>query len=171
MKKIILFPSSIENINEVDPDYRNEHDSIMMAGYDFSARIFNYDDFIAGKPLKINWPINKLDHEQVSCIYRGWMMKPEQYERFDLELFDKFNIALINTLAQYENCHLFPLAYPNIKDFTPGCCWYDKEDIKDIDALDICSFFDKFMIKDLEKNVYTFEEWFENFKIEVKIKI
>lgn len=51
-------------------------------------------------------------------IYRGWMLKPQQYEMLYAALLDK-NIALINNPGEYKFCHYLPENYPTIKDVTP----------------------------------------------------
>ena len=47
------------------------------------------------------------------------MLQPEAYARL-FEALKERNLTLINTPAEYENCHEFPLAYPAIADYTPG---------------------------------------------------
>lgn len=56
--------------------------------------------------------------EQTKAIYRGWMLKPAQYEAFYRALLEK-NIQLINTPAEYRFCHYLPESYTLIKDHTP----------------------------------------------------
>lgn len=51
-------------------------------------------------------------------IYRGWMLKPNQYEVFYNSLLEK-NIKLINHPTEYKFCHYLPESYETIKDFTP----------------------------------------------------
>ena len=56
--------------------------------------------------------------ERVTGIYRGWMLRPEQYEIFYNSLLEK-NIVLINNPEEYKFCHYLPENYDTIKGFTP----------------------------------------------------
>jgi hypothetical protein len=51
-------------------------------------------------------------------FYRGWMLKPSQYETLYNSLLKK-NIELINNPREYKFCHYLPESYETIKDFTP----------------------------------------------------
>lgn len=51
-------------------------------------------------------------------IYRGWMLKPTQYEVFYSALLEK-NIKLINNPVEYKFCHYLPESYEAIKKYTP----------------------------------------------------
>ena len=56
--------------------------------------------------------------EKISGIYRGWMLKPSQYEMLYNSLLKK-NIELINNPTEYKFCHYLPESYETIKNFTP----------------------------------------------------
>lgn len=60
--------------------------------------------------------------EQVVAIYRGWMLKPEIYERLYMALVKK-NIYLINSPTAYRHCHYLPGSYHIIKEMTPLSIW------------------------------------------------
>src|SRR4051794_2529903 len=60
--------------------------------------------------------------EPVVGIYRGWMMRAEQYDRLYQALADK-NIDLINAPAAYRHCHHLPESYPVIQGYTPRSVW------------------------------------------------
>ncbi len=51
-------------------------------------------------------------------IYRGWMLKPHQYELLYNSLLKK-NIQLINDPIEYKFCHYLPSNYDTIKNYTP----------------------------------------------------
>ena len=164
MKKkytLILFPSAYDTLSTVDSEYEVEFNSIKN-GIDLSVGLFNYDDFISGSELKLNIPIKDGD---IECIYRGWMMNPKQYKRFYNDLSDKFNIKLVNTPEEYDNCHLFPSSYLQIKDYTPKSVWLVGYEIgTPIDFELISSFAHEFMIKDYVKSVkgHKFNNRFKN---------
>ncbi len=56
------------------------------------------------------------------AVYRGWMLKPKQYQ----QLFDALlprGIQLINDPTAYRNCHHLPESYPKIEGHTPRSVW------------------------------------------------
>lgn len=60
------------------------------------------------------------------AIYRGWMLKPEQYRALYEALLAK-NVQLINDPAAYGHCHYLPESYPAIEDHTPRSVWMKVE--------------------------------------------
>lgn len=58
------------------------------------------------------------NEEKEIGIYRGWMLKPNQYELLYVALLDK-NIELINNSSEYMFCHYLPENYPAIINVTP----------------------------------------------------
>ena len=77
MAKTILFPSSYYGINKVDEDLQAEYRAVVNTGL-FDVIIFGYDDWFSKEKVILS----KAPEEHTIAIYRGWMMKPEQYERF-----------------------------------------------------------------------------------------
>ena len=60
-------------------------------------------------------------------LYRGWMLTVSQYALLYAALQERA-ITLINSPEQYAHCHLLPLSYPGIADFTPHTVWVASED-------------------------------------------
>lgn len=56
--------------------------------------------------------------EKEMGIYRGWMLKPKEYELLYTALLEK-NIELINDPSEYKFCHYLPESYEAIKKYTP----------------------------------------------------
>src|SRR4051812_43865759 len=54
----------------------------------------------------------------VLAIYRGWMLKPYQYEQLYQALTTR-GITLINDPAAYKHCHYLPESYAIIAGYTP----------------------------------------------------
>ena len=63
--------------------------------------------------------IGSLDElERDSVIYRGYMMKPEQYSTFHSTFYYN-RYDLINTVQNYNHCHLLPNSACDLKQFMP----------------------------------------------------
>ncbi len=77
MTDLILFPSSFFSINKVDEDLQGEYDAVKMTGL-YDTIFFGYDKWVNEGVLVLNetLPVKR------KAIMRGWMMKPEQYEKF-----------------------------------------------------------------------------------------
>ena len=123
---------------------RDEYTAALDTGL-FQTALFNYDEWLAGDRLRMT----KLDQTDGDVIYRGWMLKPEDYGRLYQEL-QRNDIELITSPREYENMHLFPNVYPHIKDDTAGLMEF-KDRVVDIDA--VKKRFAKFMVKDSVKSV------------------
>lgn len=109
MKKLkILFPCDYFNTKEVDEAYVNEYNIAKSLG--FECVLFNYDEFLETK--KINIP---MANESCFILYRGWMLKIDDYIFFDEILLSK-GYLLINSPEMYELCHHFNMAYYYLED-------------------------------------------------------
>jgi len=154
-KVLILFPSTYGDLKSVDPDYAIEYDAVCQIP-EFKTALFNYDEFLLGDKLEIN----PSDYYTGDCIYRGWMLKPEQYELLHGLLLDR-EISLINTPDEYNSCHLYPAAWKSgIRPFSPDCMYF--KDVPKINWDIVNNRLKKFMIKDFVKSVKetNFPEYF-----------
>jgi hypothetical protein len=57
-----------------------------------------------------------------SAVYRGWMMRSENYGRVYDALLGRQR-QLVNSPAQYEHCHHLPASYDVIREHTPRTVW------------------------------------------------
>jgi hypothetical protein len=55
-------------------------------------------------------------------VFRGWMLRPEQYAQLYAALLDR-NVRLINDPAAYKHCHYLPESYASIARWTPRTVW------------------------------------------------
>ena len=143
-KKTILFPGSFMNYRDIDEDMKEEYVAALDTGL-FDIILFNYDEWLAGEKIRLK----QTGDISQKTVYRGWMLKPEDYGRLYQEL-QRNDIELITSPREYENMHLFPNVYPYIKDDTAGLMEF-KDRVVDIDA--VKKRFDKFMVKDSVKSV------------------
>lgn len=145
MIDLVVFPSSFMNSKKVDEDLQQEYEAVKSVGL-FDTVIFGYEKWFTEGQLVINIQ----PEEQRMAIYRGWMMKPEQYERFNTLLLEK-NIQLITGPEEYKLMHIFPNVYPFLIEDTAKMEIFPLHSQIDVEKLK--QSFDRFMVKDYVKSV------------------
>ena len=141
----LLFPSSVFDKLQVDEDLKAEYDAALSTGL-FKIILFSYEDwFHNGRIVIRNIPV-----DMKPAIYRGWMMKPEQYEKFYNGLIEH-NIKLVTKPEQYKLMHIFPNVYEYVKEDTAKMEVYPLH--ARIDVEDLKKRFVRFMVKDFVKSV------------------
>ena len=145
MVDLILFPSSFFDISKVDEDLQQEYDAALSVGL-FEVALFGYEQWFNEDKLNI-W--NTPEKERLA-VYRGWMMKPEQYERFYKLLLEK-NIKLVTKPEHYRLMHIFPNVYESVKEDTARMEIYPLHEKICIEQLQ--KSFQRFMVKDYVKSV------------------
>ena len=161
---LIIYPCDFGNINKVDEDYAFEKAIADKNG--IKTIMFNFDEYMTmGTKLKLNITnLGNVDDKEIFAIYRGWMMKPEQYESFYTDLYKSYRIKLINTPLEYASAHCFNMAYDKIMDYTPKIAVFSEGEVKYIDWNNVKAYFNKkFIIKDYVKSVkdWDFPEYFD----------
>ena len=145
MVDLILFPSSFFSTKKVDEDLQSEYDAVKETGL-FDVVLFGYDKWV-------NEEILILDETPTTmrkAIMRGWMMKPEQYEKF-YRLLIANNIELVTKPNDYNQMHIFPNAYSLFGKDTAAMEVYPL--YEQINVEEIKKHFSRFMIKDFVKSV------------------
>ena len=145
MTKTILFPSSFLDRKKIDEDMMEEYNAVLQTGL-FDTIIFGYDEWFNNQTLKIT----NVPEEKVSAVYRGWMMKPEQYTAFYNSLMER-NIELVTTPEMYSQMHIFPNIYPEIRQDTARIMTFPLH--RSICVEDVKHSFRRFMVKDYVKSV------------------
>ena len=141
---IILFPSSIDNPKQVDEEYRLEYDTVKEFS-ELKPALFDYSNWYFNKQLKLN-----TDVAFENIIYRGWMFKPDEYQKF-YHLLQARKADLITAPQQYNLMHEFPLVYSKVKEDTPFIETYSFN--QKINIKKIISKFPRFLVKDYVKSV------------------
>lgn len=145
MVDLILFPSSFFRPAEVDEDLQKEYDAVRAAG-SLDIVLFGYEQWFLEDKLVLDHTPKK----ERLAVYRGWMMKPEQYERFYHMLLEK-KIRLVTAPEHYRLMHIFPNVYPYIKEDTAKIELYPLH--HPIDVSHLKQAFRRFMVKDYVKSV------------------
>ncbi|GCE26135.1 hypothetical protein KDA_16190 [Dictyobacter alpinus] len=121
---------------------------------DFEALVEQYDDQRAIRRIQA------AEQPEVA-IYRGWMLKPDNYIQLYAALAEK-NLFLINMPQAYIHCHHLPASYHLIQEVTPQTVWtpvYGEPDLDEIMEL-LQPFGDSpVVLKDYVKSRK--HEWFE----------
>lgn len=137
---LFLFCDSGFSHKEVDYCYQEEKEAAEAVGH--KTALFSLESLRGGEVQKALKHIPTALHP-IEAIYRGWMLKPKQYQQLYRGLQDK-NIHLINHPEQYQYCHYLPENYGAIEAFTP------KTTFKKIEG--------KFQYQDFEEELSMFGE-------------
>ena len=149
MRVTMLFPGDFYSLNNVNDNFSAEVDAAVSCDC-FDVLLFNFDEYIDGAPLKLSKPAENCSK---SLVYRGWMMKPKEYERLYSDLV-KLGFDPITKPGSYEKMHCFPNAATSFVGQTPNILVFPAQDGKvEVDASLINSTFDRFLIKDYVKSV------------------
>ncbi|MDE7224606.1 MAG: hypothetical protein K2O34_12620, partial [Acetatifactor sp.] len=137
---MILFPSSYLNSRRVDEAFEREYEAAHEAGLE--ATLFYQQLWDEKRELR-------LDSEKMGCVlYRGWMMKPEDYQIFHNRLRDR-GLSLLTSPGQYETMHIFPNAYKWLAEDTPKTLFFPLHARMDVE--EIRRELGEFLIKDYVK--------------------
>jgi hypothetical protein len=118
----IIYCSDPFNPRAPDPAYDAEVAAAGELGlaYDLvSYEALVYDD----SPLKAVRQVEE-QPDPVLGIYRGWMLKPEEYAKLYEAIMTR-GIRLINDPAAYKHCHYLPESYSLIQEQTPRSLWLE----------------------------------------------
>jgi hypothetical protein len=111
----IIFCDSGFSPKEVDYMYAEEYKSAKQKFIQTS--LISFEDLKRGNVDSALKRVRPSEEKEIG-IYRGWMLKPSQYETLYNSLLEK-NIELINNSIEYRFCHYLPESYETIKEFTP----------------------------------------------------
>jgi hypothetical protein len=116
----LLYPSNPLIPRDPDEQYVEESKVATEMGLEYS--IFSFEHFLAGKFR----PIPELPPAE-TIVYRGWMMKPQEYCRFHADICAAGAVPLTSP-QQYELCHYLPHWYPILEGYTPETLFFNKGD-------------------------------------------
>lgn len=115
---VVLFPSQPFSPREIDTDFEAEQVAARSAG--LQTALVDHTRVLDGA---VTAAVARVSEGHGSALYRGWMLKPRQYEAMYTELKAR-GASLVNTPEQYRTCHYLPDSYPWIKERTPRTLWF-----------------------------------------------
>lgn len=121
-KTIFLFPSEPFNQKVIDDCYTHE---LEQASQSFECLFFDIET-LADNVIKFSKPLMFFDGANV--IYRGWMLKPHQYEALQ-EALSKKGLNLIIDLSTYLKSHYMPNWYNELQNFTMKTSFFTFDEI------------------------------------------
>ena len=150
MKKVanLLFPADYFDKRSPDGAMREEYKAA-VAESRLDVSLFNLELFDERGAVSLARPF--LD-PGLPLIYRGWMMKPVEYESFHRALVG-LGLRPITSPEAYAEFHMFPLAYERhevLRSSSPGLLAFPGTGA-DAGAVNGC--FERFMVKDYVKSV------------------
>lgn len=135
----IFFPMSVFN-HGVDEHFTAERDAAKAAGFDVAYVGFDFDE--PRSPCLTDAPTKP--------IYRGWMMRVEQYRDFAHDCGEWSGLLVDN--YNYNNAHWFPYWYDEFRMFTPRSIWMPNPvDLESVAWAVRRNFAGKVMVKDYVK--------------------
>jgi hypothetical protein len=144
----IIYCDSVFDNKAIEPDYENEKESAIKAGFTFS--LISFEELTGNNISKALKFVKKTELKEYA-IYRGWMLTPNQYK----ELYDALllkNIQLINTPSEYEHCHYLPNSYNKIVSKTPKSNWTTELNDESIRSLTLEFGDNPIIVKDFVKS-------------------
>ncbi len=116
---LIIFCADPLDAAHPDSMYSAEVSAVKSLGLDYA--LINFEDLIAGS---VNRAVRSVPVQQDTLgVYRGWMLKPTQYEQLYMALLSR-GVRLINDPAAYQHCHYLPASYALIASHTPQSVWF-----------------------------------------------
>jgi len=128
----IIFCNNGFSSKEVDYLYMEEFAAAKKLH--FKTTLISFEALQKGNISLALKKIEKATQNELA-LYRGWMLRPEQYQIFYEALLDR-NITLINSPAAYKHCHYLPESYDLIKSVTPKTSFKPLSGIFDINDFD-----------------------------------
>ena len=115
-----LFCENPLDRNTVDEDYFREFQITYEQGH--RPFLFNFEKLVQSQDASAATKKIPCSAQVEPLVYRGWMLKPEEYSQLYDTLLAK-NYRLINTPREYQNCHYLPDSLKYIERLTPKTVW------------------------------------------------
>lgn len=116
----ILFPASPLDERKPDESYEHEYEAAKSAG--FAVGLIHLEELLLNDDAARAVRRLPVAEEPMQAMYRGWMLKPADYERLYAALVSR-NLHLINDPQSYKHTHHLPESYTKIASCTPESVW------------------------------------------------
>ncbi|OWA36938.1 hypothetical protein B9G55_02345 [Saccharibacillus sp. O16] len=116
----ILFPASPLNDRQPDESYAEEYEAARQSG--FAVGLIHLEELLLNQDADRAVRRLPVEENPVECLYRGWMLKPYEYEQLDNAL-RKRHLHLMNSPESYRHVHYLPESYRHISAYTPASVW------------------------------------------------
>ncbi len=108
---LALYPSYPGRPRDPDPAFEGEVALAKAAGFEIG--FVDLELQFGGEVI-----LRKIPEGEHEVIYRGWLVKPEDYQRLDAMLKER-GCRLLESPEAYEEAYSFPRWYPKLKAWTP----------------------------------------------------
>jgi hypothetical protein len=109
-------------LSPTNPDATYAAEAAAVAQAEVAYDLINFEQLVhEHNPLAAIRRVKAADRPELA-IYRGWMLRPEQYTQLYAALQTQ-GLSLINSPAAYRHCHHLPESYPIIQAATPKTVW------------------------------------------------
>lgn len=142
---VILFSSDYFDSAAVDPDFRIEYEAVKENKM-LKPILFSYEAWFEHGKLILSEAVDRV----TGAVYRGWMMKSEQYEQF-YEALKEQKVWLLTAPDEYRTLHMFPNVYEQVREDSARILLFPLHAPIDISL--VRKSFPKFMVKDYVKSV------------------
>jgi hypothetical protein len=112
---MLVFPSDPVFERRIDPVFAVERSVARELG--LSTALISHDEIEAGNPDASVDAIRNAGSSQ-KVVYRGWMIEPSNYLKFEEKLLSA-GLDLLTSSAAYREAHQLPGWYSAFEDFTP----------------------------------------------------
>ena len=117
---LVIYCSDPLRPRQVDDAYADELAAAEQVGFEHA--LVSYEALVDERDAERAVRRAPEQPQETLAIYRGWMLRPEQYAQLYQALLDK-GIRLISDPAQYRHCHYLPESYAAIAGQTPRSVW------------------------------------------------
>ncbi|MEV1142318.1 ATP-grasp domain-containing protein [Micromonospora sp. NPDC049799] len=119
---MLLVPCDVVHPRRPDEHFADEAEAARQAGIDVA--LIDHDAVARGNAADV--AVGRLP-EGTDAVYRGWMLRSEQYAALVHALADR-GVTVRTTSEQYQRAHELPGWYPAVEGHTPKSTWTAGDD-------------------------------------------
>jgi hypothetical protein len=116
------------------PDQAFAHEAEVSIEQNFNYSLIDFERLVDGDNAVAATRRVRATEDHQLALYRGWMLRPRQYEQLYAALQEK-GWTLFNTPQAYRHCHYLPESYSIIQAQTPATVWLPLGEFEDFDLV------------------------------------